>query len=152
MSSSYSSFFKQKTAYEVRISYLSSDVCSSDLSRLGRTRSSISWAAGPRARPCSQTGCAADSRWIARASGALSHRSPTRSSAMSRQLWRRLDGRDRFHGWPRIKRRWEPTSASMLAGMRSEEHTSELQSLMRISYAVFCLKKKKQYQEEIQVY
>src|SRR3546814_3833618 len=29
------------------------------------------------------------------------------------------------------------------AGMRSEEHTSELQSLMRISYAVFCLKKKK---------
>src|SRR3546814_1619351 len=30
-----------------------------------------------------------------------------------------------------------------LGGMRSEEHTSELQSLMRISYAVFCLKKKK---------
>src|SRR3546814_9701113 len=29
-------------------------------------------------------------------------------------------------------------------GVRSEEHTSELQSLMRISYAVFCLKKKKQ--------
>src|SRR3546814_2326882 len=28
-------------------------------------------------------------------------------------------------------------------GARSEEHTSELQSLMRISYAVFCLKKKK---------
>src|SRR3546814_6404851 len=30
------------------------------------------------------------------------------------------------------------------AGDRSEEHTSELQSLMRISYAVFCLKKKKE--------
>src|SRR3546814_6299400 len=30
------------------------------------------------------------------------------------------------------------------AGPRSEEHTSELQSLMRISYAVFCLKKKNQ--------
>src|SRR3546814_9051368 len=30
----------------------------------------------------------------------------------------------------------------VLAGRRSEEHTSELQSLMRISYAVFCLKKK----------
>src|SRR3546814_4986338 len=29
------------------------------------------------------------------------------------------------------------------ASVRSEEHTSELQSLMRISYAVFCLKKKK---------
>src|SRR3546814_4215692 len=32
----------------------------------------------------------------------------------------------------------------ILALQRSEEHTSELQSLMRISYAVFCLKKKKQ--------
>src|SRR3546814_4714925 len=31
-------------------------------------------------------------------------------------------------------------------GTRSEEHTSELQSLMRISYAVFCLKKKKKTQ------
>src|SRR3546814_6516955 len=31
-----------------------------------------------------------------------------------------------------------------LVVLRSEEHTSELQSLMRISYAVFCLKKKKQ--------
>src|SRR3546814_2183679 len=30
-----------------------------------------------------------------------------------------------------------------VTGTRSEEHTSELQSLMRISYAVFCLKKKK---------
>src|SRR3546814_7324368 len=30
-----------------------------------------------------------------------------------------------------------------IGGVRSEEHTSELQSLMRISYAVFCLKKKK---------
>src|SRR3546814_1697199 len=32
----------------------------------------------------------------------------------------------------------------VLERLRSEEHTSELQSLMRISYAVFCLKKKKQ--------
>src|SRR3546814_992058 len=32
-------------------------------------------------------------------------------------------------------------------GLRSEEHTSELQSLMRISYAVFCLKKKKKTQK-----
>src|SRR3546814_5434666 len=38
--------------------------------------------------------------------------------------------------------------AKALAAMRprSEEHTSELQSLMRISYAVFCLKKKKRIQ------
>src|SRR3546814_6776796 len=34
-------------------------------------------------------------------------------------------------------------SGSRVRTMRSEEHTSELQSLMRISYAVFCLKKKK---------
>src|SRR3546814_7619980 len=33
--------------------------------------------------------------------------------------------------------------AAILVDLRSEEHTSELQSLMRISYAVFCLKKKK---------
>src|SRR3546814_10606626 len=38
-----------------------------------------------------------------------------------------------------------PLGAAIVAGAeaRSEEHTSELQSLMRISYAVFCLKKKK---------
>src|SRR3546814_6191650 len=36
----------------------------------------------------------------------------------------------------------EPRLASGLFTTRSEEHTSELQSLMRISYAVFCLKKK----------
>src|SRR3546814_1575316 len=35
------------------------------------------------------------------------------------------------------------STARTPAGDRSEEHTSELQSLMRISYAVFCLKKKK---------
>src|SRR3546814_10737157 len=35
-----------------------------------------------------------------------------------------------------------------VAARRSEEHTSELQSLMRISYAVFCLKKKKKYRKE----
>src|SRR3546814_7856377 len=40
-----------------------------------------------------------------------------------------------------MKDRASSTSASV-APRRSEEHTSELQSLMRISYAVFCLKKK----------
>src|SRR3546814_4279177 len=35
-----------------------------------------------------------------------------------------------------------PTGAGLAGQCRSEEHTSELQSLMRISYAVFCLKKK----------
>src|SRR3546814_3643649 len=37
-------------------------------------------------------------------------------------------------------------------GHRSEEHTSELQSLMRISYAVFCLKKKKTYTRRLYNY
>src|SRR3546814_11772396 len=36
------------------------------------------------------------------------------------------------------------SDAPVAQARRSEEHTSELQSLMRISYAVFCLKKKKQ--------
>src|SRR3546814_10123694 len=40
---------------------------------------------------------------------------------------------------------WLLCAATTIAGYyRSEEHTSELQSLMRISYAVFCLKKKTQ--------
>src|SRR3546814_8928930 len=41
----------------------------------------------------------------------------------------------------RCRAKWRRPSAR---SRRSEEHTSELQSLMRISYAVFCLKKKKQ--------
>src|SRR3546814_10284595 len=40
-------------------------------------------------------------------------------------------------------------SASAPLPSRSEEHTSELQSLMRISYAVFCLKKKKKTKQQI---
>src|SRR3546814_7093097 len=36
-------------------------------------------------------------------------------------------------------------AATEITQQRSEEHTSELQSLMRISYAVFCLKKNKEY-------
>src|SRR3546814_8924846 len=36
-----------------------------------------------------------------------------------------------------------------MVGARSEEHTSELQSLMRISYAVFCLKKKNKHEASI---
>src|SRR3546814_3695988 len=64
----------------------------------------------------------------------------------------------RFIGWLRVRqgkgqpirddgpqshlaKRGTPTMGGLM--IRSEEHTSELQSLMRISYAVFCLKKKK---------
>src|SRR3546814_9194550 len=45
----------------------------------------------------------------------------------------------------RVRPEWRGDGAAgeSEAGTRSEEHTSELQSLMRISYAVFCLKKKK---------
>src|SRR3546814_1426821 len=55
-----------------------------------------------------------------------SRKSPRRSPRMLRQI---LFGRQSISGGKRAP--------------RSEEHTSELQSLMRISYAVFCLKKKK---------
>src|SRR3546814_7666266 len=44
----------------------------------------------------------------------------------------------------RVRNSPRPIARSSAATARSEEHTSELQSLMRISYAVFCLKTKKQ--------
>src|SRR3546814_5767715 len=46
---------------------------------------------------------------------------------------------------PRGATMWWVQPSGDLWILRSEEHTSELQSLMRISYAVFCLKKKKQH-------
>src|SRR3546814_2435308 len=49
-----------------------------------------------------------------------------------------------------VTRPWAPRRP--WRGMRSEEHTSELQSLMRISYAVFCLKKKKYNKIYIQMF
>src|SRR3546814_4391691 len=99
-------FFKQKTAYEMRISDWSSDVCSSDLCR-------------------DRLGLRGDGR--GRQAGAWQRD--------EHDVRRRPRGQGRPHARvaPRGRRR---TS-------RSEEHTSELQSLMRISYAVFCLKKKK---------
>src|SRR3546814_3916182 len=96
-------FFTQKTAYELRISDWSSDVCSSDLRR-------AAWAGPP-----------AESRKPKECSGSKDSRA-TRAPHDRRR--RRLTGR---------------TGRSR----RSEEHTSEIQSLMRISYAVFCLTKKK---------
>src|SRR3546814_7021535 len=48
-----------------------------------------------------------------------------------------LHSRETYEDWP------EPERRRRLLRLRSEAHTSELQSLMRISYAVFCLKKKK---------
>src|SRR3546814_9318297 len=102
--------FKQKTAYEMRISDWSSDVCSSDLTLRDR---------GPRPddrrqQPLGSSGAARQRRQ------GLCHR-------QDRQV---LDAAG-FRGL-------HPGAAAR----RSEEHTSELQSLMRISYAVYCLKKK----------
>src|SRR3546814_5692114 len=102
-------FCKQKTAYEMRISDWSSDVCSSDLRH------------GPvlvrDGGPCGH-----------RPSG-LDHRILYRHQLPSGPLHRQGVGDGTWH-------QCDPGSG------RSEEHTSELQSLMRISYAVFCLKKK----------
>src|SRR3546814_3600001 len=56
-------------------------------------------------------------------------------------------GRAHHAGVPSVAETWAATTFQPISGkftqVRSEEHTSELQSLMRISYAVFCLKKKK---------
>src|SRR3546814_1800430 len=71
---------------------------------------------------------------------------------IGRDLMRYLEKPREFHGLPLVSVRslliLSASSLSLWLGapaqaQRSEEHTSELQSLMRISYAVFCLKKKK---------
>src|SRR3546814_3099861 len=102
-------FFKQKTAYEMRISDWSSDVCSSDLSKESL------------ARICGKSSAVPGLLLGARAL--------------------MLEGSRGELG----KRIIDPGDQKLL---RSEEHTSELQSLMRISYAVFCLKKKKQRKQQ----
>src|SRR3546814_8449279 len=74
-----------------------------------------------------------------------------RAEARAGPSWRAYRAADRHDDWKtaafarcdRIGRGGALVGTSVL--VRSEEHTSELQSLMRISYAVFCLKKKKAY-------
>src|SRR3546814_9492997 len=70
---------------------------------------------------------------------------PQRSEARPRLIpLRGREGRDRLSPTRQTTRRRTPAPwLARSACDRSEEHTSELQSLMRISYAVFCLKKKK---------
>src|SRR3546814_7846122 len=130
--------FKQKAAYEVRISDWSSDVCSSDLCVGPRTDGGDDWV------------------------NSLLHfydsfASIGRTATTQEQLtiaWRERWDDDIDLGGTRTQlavgaSRLRADADLRLRGhsdggrARSEEHTSELQSLMRISYAVFCLKKQK---------
>src|SRR3546814_1542584 len=123
-------FFKQKTAYEMRISDWSSDVCSSDL------------------RPAHQ----GDMVHVGGAVGPLEGARQRRMAVIGvegKAVLARVAGQriglvlePRRHRGPVVQRRLQGARA-LRHHRRSEEHTSELQSLMRISYAVFCLKKKK---------
>src|SRR3546814_7932226 len=58
--------------------------------------------------------------------------------------WWKLEPSDSADAWRNIERTIVANDTHCRGVVRSEEHTSELQSLMRISYAVFCLKKKNQ--------
>src|SRR3546814_8901643 len=139
-------FFKQKTAYEMRISDWSSDVCSSDLAgRPARQNAPADGrAAGPWCRRARGVRKAASGVARLPATGSQSDRTSARCGQPNAQEYRSL---------ARRPERAAPPLSGSRAGRRgprrrgrSEEHTSELQSLMRISYAVFCLKKKKQNQ------
>src|SRR3546814_4998156 len=102
----------------MRISDWSSDVCSSDLRAIAHT------AADDRCPVPHCRSCVADPPAAYR--GAL--RRGRRLHTAPDAHWH-ARGSDRRCG-------------AAMGGLRSDEHTSELQSLMRISYAVFCLKKK----------
>src|SRR3546814_4270688 len=119
-------FFKQKTAYEMRISDWSSDVCSSDLALHGSQHES-GRPGRPRLRLFRQ-------RLVRREQD----QQPPRGRADRAD---RSAAVRRFAGHAQAGRL--PPGPEARAAQRSEEHTSELQPLMRNSYAVFCLKKKK---------
>src|SRR3546814_10075633 len=112
----------------MRISDWSSDVCSSDLP-VPASRNSPRSAARPGSPCLPSTGTAT-------AAYAVPHfRKCDCPARRQRMRACRLAG-SAAHS--RRSAHWMPAGP-----LRSEEHTSELQSLMRISYAVFCLKKKK---------
>src|SRR3546814_3451209 len=123
-------FFKQKTAYEMRISDWSSDVCSSDLSRAGDFEGELlqrfGYLAGLMESALSEVVVA---------------------SPAGKRFLRKLMLRTALVDHGEIETLLE-NYERIATQSRSEEHTSELQSLMRISYAVFCLKKKKVYKEK----
>src|SRR3546814_8459161 len=114
-------FFKQKTAYEMRISDWSSDVCSSDLHDVSPGGSQL-----PQAQDLEGD-----------------YLMPGLIELHTDNLEKYMNPRPGVD-WPSESAVLAHDAQIVSAGIRSEEHTSELQSLMRISYAVFCLKKKKQ--------
>src|SRR3546814_2199821 len=120
--------FKQKTAYEVRISDWSSDVCSSDL----RVRQARLTRKGK-----------AEFAALDRGSRALASRllDPLGPSQRER-LVKAMAEVERLLRASEVEVGVADPASPEARACRSEEHTSELQSLMRISYAVFCLKKK----------
>src|SRR3546814_961859 len=125
-------FFKQKTAYEMRISDWSSDVCSSDL-LLQCVQDGLRVAGNLDLAPLG-----ADHAVGTDEEGAALH-----ADELAAVELLGLDHVERLaQAFVRIADQFE-IEALLAAEVRSEEHTSELQSLMRISYAVFCLKKKK---------
>src|SRR3546814_6501538 len=117
------------TEYEMRISDLSSDVCSSDLPGSNTDRQ----------RGCGVPRLQLQNHRIVRQAIALrgvdAFHHPRLFGAQDIFHLHRLDRRERLAEFDRI-------ALPDVQRDRSEEHTSELQSLMRISYAVFCLKKK----------
>src|SRR3546814_2865444 len=126
-------FFKQKTAYEMRISDWSSDVCSSDLSI-----------------PCAGVVAATTSRYSGLTARGTSAR-PEPFCLLARTAISSASPSADAPSYIEALETSMPVSPQIIVwysySSRSEEHTSELQSLMRISYAVFCLKKKTQTQK-----
>src|SRR3546814_2555225 len=136
-------FFKQKTAYEMRISDWSSDVCSSDLSAAPR-------AATPRLIPAPSRSSATGSRASPKARRAVTSRGASASTSRAGGAAHGLVGkadRGTQRGAHHVAK-LHVEGVARRAQQDSEEHTSELHSLMRISYAVFCLKKKKKHQHK----
>src|SRR3546814_2539907 len=130
----------------MRISDWSSDVCSSDLPDERRllalahlTVAEVGAAlAGRGAVGCSPAGCGRVGRL---ACGHRADHSAQRAAALLCAAFLARGPRRRIVAASSPAQDCRPPCRSY--PKRSEEHTSELQSLMRISYAVFCLKKKK---------
>src|SRR3546814_7003612 len=137
-------FFKQKTAYEMRISDWSSDVCSSDLYAPAKALRSL-LEGGAEARPDNARLYVTSNRRhlvdrdMKEQDSAINVRDVVDDKlALSDRFGLSLG----FHNGDQETYLAMVRTYAAVAGVRSEEHTSELQSLMRISYAVFCLKKK----------